>query len=214
MEKEKMDLTSTMKKSAIPFWEWNDWLFYIKNNFPYRLEDFIRSFSENQVYAKTWLIEQLIMHPICDVKDKEVWVLGSWYGTILVHLLIKKIPNIKTIHLVDYDKEALDIAGGMFKEYNVQLHHYDINFDWPKIEGDLIINTSCEHMWPMKDYPFKGLCVFQSNNFKEEQAHINCVDSLEEFVEQTGIKEIDYKGEIQFHKWDEHHKRYMVIGKK
>ncbi len=45
-------------------------------------------------------------------------------------------------------------------------------------------------------------------------AHINCVDSLEEFIEQTGIQDIYYSGEIPFHTYDDHHKRYMVIGER
>ena len=40
-EKEKMDLTYTMKNSVIPFWELTDWIFYINNNYPYRLEDWV-----------------------------------------------------------------------------------------------------------------------------------------------------------------------------
>lgn len=214
MGKENMDLTNTMKRIPIPFWEWTRIIHLLYHDYPHRVKDFSQSFSKNQVYAKSWLVERLMMHSICNVKDKEVWILGSWYGTILIYLLYNKIPNIKTIHLVDYDMEALKIANDLFRDYNIKTHHYDINFDWPKIKGDIIINTSCEHMWPMKDYNFNGLCVFQSNNFREEPAHINCVDSLEEFVKQTGINQIDYKGEIDFHEYDNYHKRYMIIGRK
>jgi len=209
-----MHLTSTMEKIPIPFWEWSRWIAWLNNHMPHRVEDFAKSFSENQFYAKSWLVENLMMHNICSVKDKEVWILGSWYGTILVPLLYRKIPNIKTVHLVDYDAETLDLAKRIFRNYNIKIHQYDINFDYPKIKGDLIINTSCEHMWPMKDYNFDGLCVFQSNNFREDTSHINCVDSLDEFIAQSGLSQIDYKGEIQFHKYDDIHKRFMVIGKK
>ena len=213
MEKGNMRLTATMNNMAIPFWNYSRWICYLQNHMPHRVEDFAKSFSENQVHAKSWLVERLILHPIADVKNKEVWILGSWYGTILIPLLYRKIPNIKTIHLVDYDAETLDLAKRIFRDYNIKTHQYDINFDYPKIKGDLIINTSCEHMWPMKDYNFNGLCVFQSNNFREDTAHINCVDSLDEFIGQSGLSQIDYKGETQFHKYDDIHKRFMVIGK-
>lgn len=211
--------TSTMNKMPIKFWEWNNALKFIHSEYPYRLHDFIQSMSENQVSAKSWMIERLMVHPISSKKEKEIWVLGSWYGTIIIHLLLNKIPDINKINLVDYDEEALYICRRMFKDYRglniLETHHYDINFDWPKIQGDLVINTSCEHMWPMKDYDFgDAVCAFQSNNFMEEPAHINCVNSEDELVEQSGLSQIDYKGTIPFHKYDDHHKRFMVIGKK
>lgn len=209
-----MRLTTTMNNMAIPFWTYSRWICYLQNHMPHRVEDFAKSFSENQIYAKSWLVEQLMLHPIAGVKNKEVWILGSWYGTILVPLLMRKLPNIYKIHLVDYDAECLEIASGLFRDYNIKTHQYDINFDYPKIKGDLIINTSCEHMWPMKDYNFEGLCAYQSNNFKDEAAHINCVDSIDELINQSGLSQIDYKGEIPFHKYDDHHKRYMVIGRR
>ena len=97
-----MALTNTMEKFPIPFWEYSRWICYLSNHMPYRVEDFAKSFSENQIYAKSWLVERLMMHPVASNKDKEIWILGSWYGTILVPLLHNKIGNIKKIHLVDY----------------------------------------------------------------------------------------------------------------
>lgn len=201
-----------MKQCPIKFWEWTNTFLFISQNYPHRMKDFAKSFSENQIYAKSWLVETLQMHSISDVKDKEIYILGSWYGTLLVPLLTKKIPHIKTIHLVDYDDEALVIAKNLFP--NVQTMQCDINFDLPDlIEADIIINTSCEHMLPMKDFNFNGLCIFQSNNFTPEKSHINCVDTLDEFIEQSGLTEIDFKGEIPFHRYDDEYKRFMVIGK-
>jgi len=207
-----MVLTQTMKSSAIPFWEWSRWICYLNNNYPYRVEDFAKSFSENQMSAKSWLVEHLQLHPISAQQNLEIWILGSWYGTILVPLLHKRL-NVSRIHLVDYDSETLEIAKGIFKEYSIRTHCIDINFDMPPVEADIIINTSCEHMMPMRDYKFSGLKVFQSNNFYDDLAHINCVDSLDSFIKQSGIQKIDYKGEKQFHRYDEIHKRYMVIGR-
>ena len=66
----------------------------------------------------------------------------------------------------------------------------------------------------MNEFDLNGLCVFQSNNFTQETSHINCVESVDELVEQSGITNVIYKGETQFHKWDQDHKRYMVIGER
>lgn len=214
-----MAITSTMKRIPIPFWKYSKWLERLASDEPHRVSDFAKSFSENQVYAKSWLIERLMMHPFVNKKEKDIWILGSWYGTILVPLLMSKFPDIFRIHLVDFDEETLNIAERLWYTKTpfgnlIQTHCMDINFDFEQLEGDLIINTSCEHMLPMNEFDCKGLCAFQSNNFREEIAHINCVDSLEEFIEQTGIEDVYYSGEIPFHTYDDHHKRYMVIGER
>jgi hypothetical protein len=69
-------------------------------------------------------------------------------------------------------------------------------------------------MYPMKNFNLKGLCVLQSNNFREDVSHINCVDNLEEFKEQSGLTQIDYEGEIPFHHLKDNYKRFMLIGRK
>ena len=119
-----------------------------------------------------------------------------------------------------YDEETLKLAryvnrfNSLFASAKLEFECKDLNFDYDKIEADLIINCSCEHMYYMKDFDLKGTCVFQSNNFRKETAHINCVDSVEEFIEQSGIspENILYKGERPFHRWDDFHKRFMIIG--
>lgn len=205
--------THTMKKFPISVWDWSDTLRYIVDKYPYRVKDFAQSISENQFVAKTWLIEQLMMHKVADKKDKKIWIIGSWYGTILVPLLYKNLISISEINLVDYDNESLFVAMHLFGT-SIKTHCLDANFDLPDIEADIIINTSCEHMYPMKDYNFKGLCVFQSNNFDKESAHINCVNNLQEFKDQAGLNKIDYEGEIKFHRHDDNYKRFMLIGEK
>ena len=80
------------------------------------------------------------------------------------------------------------------------------------ISYDCIINTSCEHMWHMKDINFEGLCAFQSNDFTQEDAHVNCVHSLEEFKEQTAITDVYYQGEKPFDDYNDC-KRFMIIGR-
>jgi hypothetical protein len=202
-----------MKKFPIQVWNWSEAFRYIVDKYPYRVKDFAQSFSENQFVAKTWLIEQLMMHKVSDKKNKVIWIIGSWYGTLLVPLLYKNFTSISEINLVDYDKESLFVANYLFAD-SIKTHCLDANFDLPKIEADIIINTSCEHMYPMKDFDFSGLCVFQSNNFDKEPAHINCVNSLQEFKDQSGLTKIDFEGEINFHKYDDNYKRYMLIGEK
>jgi hypothetical protein len=208
-----MGMTHTMNKFPINVWEWSETIKFINYEYPHRIDDFAKSFSENQFNSKTWLVEKLKMNKVCDKANKEIWILGSWYGTLLVPLLYKNIPSIQKIHLVDYDYENLMVAKYMFGD-SVKLHVNDVTFDFDKIRADIIINTSCEHMYPMESMDLSGFCVFQSNNYDKEPAHINCVNSIEDFVKQSGIKNVEYSGEIPFHKVQDDYKRFMVMGQR
>ena len=198
-----------MHKIPIPFWRFSTGVLHVNHYYPHRVKDFAKSFSENQVLAKSWLVEQLSMSSAASIKNKNITILGSWYGTVLVPLLKYYLTDIKNIHLIDYDDETLKIAKWLHEDITTETK--DVSFDLKEIEADIIINTSCEHMWHMKDINMKGLCAFQSNDFTQEDAHVNCVYDLNEFKEQTGITNIYYEGEKPF---DNYHdcKRFMLIG--
>ena len=50
---------------------------------------------------------------------------------------------------------------------------------------------------------------FQSNNYTSVDSHINCSNSLEEFVEGLNLREVWYSGTLETENYD----RYMVIGR-
>lgn len=208
--------TFTMDKFPIPVWEWSRVMQWVNYKWPHRVEDFAKSYSRNQFYAKTWLVECLDMIDY-DINHKtNIWLLGGWYGTLLVPLLQQKYKIGRKIHLVDFDKEALEIAHYLHG-HHIQTHHLDCNFEWERIEkckADILINTSCEHMYPMTDLKTDALCVFQSTNFKDDHAHINPVDTLGDFINQCNFKETLFSGDKMFHDYDDEHKRFMVIGYK
>ena len=110
-----------------------------------------------------------------------------------------------------YIQNALDISKWFFKN-KVNVEHKDISFDINEVTDDIIINTSCEHMWHMRDIKMNGVCAFQSNNFKQDNAHVNCVGSLEEFTYQTGLTKLFFKGVKPFHHINDGSERYMLIG--
>ncbi len=215
MEKIKMSLpTYSMKRNIIPYWTFSKLYFSAEYRYPHRVNDVVKSFVQNQIHAKTWLVENLAMyHKEC----KNVWVLGSWYGNIIVPLLNHYLKE-PFINLVEYDKEALELSRIYCFKYlgakNIGYHNLDVNFDLQDLEADIIINTSCEHMLPMKEFNHKGLCAYQSNNYSKDQSHINCVESLEEFIEQCDFKKILFSGETQYHEYDDEYKRFMIIGER
>jgi len=211
--------TYTMQNMILPVWEWGDALDFIAHQYPHRYRDFASSIRKNQWISKTWLVEHL--STINDKENPVIWVLGSWYGTVIVPLLFNKIPNIKEIHLFDYDEEVFKICHLIHSKWGNKIHRHcaDINFmlhpDDKLTRPDIAINTSCEHMWPMRDFKVKHkdvLWAVQSNNYEPEPAHINCVQSAKELTEQSGISFVEYEGEIKFHDADDDYKRFMSIG--
>ena len=119
------------------------------------------------------------------------------------------------------DKEAIEICYKLHSKWNkkIKRYHADINFEIDLLKSyenqpDIVINTSCEHMWNMKDLKLEGniLYAFQSNNFTPETAHINCPKNLEDFKNQVELKEIEFEGEIPFHDHKDDYKRFLLIG--
>ena len=210
----------TMERMIIPVWEWGEALDFIAYQYPFRYKDFAQSIAKNQWKAKTWLMENLSL--INDKEEPEVWVLGSWYGSVIVPLIMHYIPDIKKLHLFDYDPEAIDICYKLHDRWNhkIERYHADINFEIDKLKSyknqpDIVINTSCEHMWNMRDLLLEDneiLYAFQSNNFTPEAAHINCPNDLKSFNKQVGLNHIEFEGEMPFHDHNDNYKRFMIIG--
>jgi len=170
------------------------------------------SFSNNQLLAKTALVTNLEQYIS---KDKKVAILGSWYASILVPLLHNKVNEIWPI---DIDEQAIKIGKNMFfpNIENIQwavgdVFEKKIARDYEKI--DVVINTSCEHMRPMKEWKFwwPGMIfALQSNNMYNIEGHVNCVDTLEDFLDQLPEgSTILHTEEIE----DTRGKRFLVIGR-
>lgn len=210
----------TMGKMIVPVWEWSETLELIAHKYPHRYKDFAYSIRKNQWESKTWLME--ILAVVNEKENPVIWVLGSWYGTVIVPLIFEYIKDVKEVHLFDYDSEAFEICHSLHGKWNGKIvrHQRDINFEIDllksyEVQPDIVINTSCEHMWHMRDLLLEDksiLYAFQSNNFDLEPAHINGAYSLEKFKEQCGLTTIEYEGSKPFHDIDDGYKRWMVIG--
>jgi hypothetical protein len=162
----------------------------IKNN-PHRARRIIDSFAPEQFAAKKVLVDMIHTHTILDL-DTELMIFGSWYGGILVPSLAHLFTRTTCI---DLDDEVIQSAKtNLLRSVpNVEYMSRDI-FDLPEMsrfpDVGLVINTSCEHMRPMKEWPWwhrfrPGLCwAFQSNNMDYLDEHTNCVHSLDEFSSQ------------------------------
>ena len=192
----------------------------IKHN-PHLKDDIIDSLSDNQFKSKEFLINHINDLNILNEKS-EIIILGSWYGSIL----IPAFKQIKKITAIDLDKNVINIA-----KYKLFNHYKNVDFICDDVfstfrnqyeKATLFINTSCEHMKPMKEWgpspQYKNpwwnrvsptYFAFQSNNMFNIPTHINCVNNIEEFKEQMPS---NAKIIIEDHIKDDRGTRFTLIG--
>ena len=148
--------------------------------------DLVDSYSPNQFKSKERLID-LIKN--LNMEFQDVVILGCWYGSIL----IPSLKQSKRITAIDIDPTTISIAKNrLFGHYNnIDFITSDVfdNNRYGRIKNtNLIINTACEHMKPMKELEAlsesKSYFAFQSNDMTDIEGHINCVNTIEDFKKQ------------------------------
>lgn len=162
-------------------------------------KDLAQSFSENQLQCKNWLVTELNkVH-----KPSNILILGSWYATPF----LMAYPDAK-ITCVDLDLQVTITGQKLADNLGVNatfIHGNAAKFD---MRGyDTVINTSCEHMPDLEYKEGYPIYALQSNNYYGIEGHVNCKDSLVDFIESTNLHQI-YSGELERDKYT----RYMVIG--
>ena len=109
------------------------------------------SFSHNQIAAKTALLNAVDDLKILD-KDSTVVMWAGWYGSILIPKLANKVKKIVNI---DVDNQTTKVSKKLFNNYENIDYVCDDIFETYRdvyLNTNLIINTSCEHMPPMKEW--------------------------------------------------------------
>ncbi len=175
--------------------------------------DLLDSFSPNQFKSKERLIKHI--RDLNIISDKsEIAVLGGWYGSIL----IPAFKEVKRISLIDLDDNVIRIAKNrLFNHYKnvdfITADVFNLGKHFQRVEkSDLIINTSCEHMRPMKELKLdtKSYFAYQSNNMLSIEGHINCVYDLDDFKKQLPDNaKVMIEDEIK----DDRGTRFLLIGK-
>ena len=174
-------------------------------------KDFLDSVSPNQFKSKQVLIKHVEDLQLVD-QNSHIVIFGGWYGSIL----IPAFKYVDKITLIDKDPKVISIAKHrIFNEYkNVEFIADDVfsSFRDQFKQANLFINTSCEHMKPMKELKLdtKAYFAYQSNNMRSIEGHINCVGSLDEFQKQLpdNARVLD-KGVIE----DNRGMRFILVGK-
>jgi len=174
--------------------------------------DLVDSYSPNQFKSKERLID-LIKN--LNMEFQDIVILGCWYGSIL----IPSLKQSKRITAIDIDPTTISIAKNrLFSHYkNVDWITSDVfdNNRYGRIKNtNLIINTACEHMKPMKELKplreSKSYFAFQSNDMVDIEGHINCVKTIEDFKKQLPDNaKVLIEDEIK----DDRGIRFTLIGK-
>jgi len=183
---------------------------------PQRLGDFANSFSATQHTSKQWLVNKVKQLPL--PKNPQILIMGGWYGSYLVPMLMRHLSSGK-ITFNDQDPFCVSTAKALHQEtenWVFEFNTHDMNIhQWVNNNPfDLIINTSCEHMNPMrgvKNVNPRCVYAFQSSNTPNDPGHINICNTSIELREQSGLTEALFQGSISLH-GDK--KRFMVIGRK
>ena len=193
---------------------------YVADKHIYKFKDFSECVFETQIQSKWWLVETLVDERYRDRKIRGIDILASWYGIVIVPMLVNRLGYDIPINLYDVDEYTCDIAEHIYKDDlpQVKVHNKDVVFDRLDLKGNVVINCSCEHMYPMSKFKEllntgvnnNALYVLQSSNATEYDDHINCVEDADELAEQANLMDVMYAGEKFLANGMT---RFMVIGR-
>ena len=173
------------------------------------------AFWQGQLRSKEWLIQELSKRQDQIKPCPNITIYGGWVG-VLASMLFQSDISINHIKSIDIDPSCEATALLM---NNLEFHSGKFNAITADMctfysQSEIIINTSCEHInqrqyeqWLIRQ-PQNSLLVLQSNNFNIPE-HIRIANSLEEFKEQSKLKEI-WSGKLETTLYN----RWMIIGYK
>lgn len=185
--------------------------------------------SRNQIQSKLWLLEKMqtcgatSKAQIKSILDPQtVIVVGGWVGILPWLMTITDFEFYKLVHTpelinVDLDKTvhpaAEKLIGETTKFKYCSLAKDIRKYNFTQHKNLIVIDTIVEHFkdhgkW-VKSLPKGTLVVLQGNNMFDVPDHVNCHNSLEEFVESSGLNTILWSGELILNKC----LRFMAIGK-
>ena len=189
----------------------------VRKDFPHQFRRTLDASTASQLESKLWVVDELFKLPD-SIERLKVALLGGWFANFITPLLIDNL-NASTVFNYEIDNDAKEISYKYNKRYKdsnkYQCSIKDIMMKTLEDDFDIIINCSCEHMYPMtKFYEWNPelqdpLYVLQSTDDDQYDDHINCVGSPEELADQAKIAEVLYSGTKVL---PNGMNRFMVIG--
>ena len=185
-----------------------------KKQRPWAFRRLLDASTTSQLQSKLWIVNELIN---LNIQPNRVALLGGWFGHLITPLLIDEL-NVKYIRNYEIDEDAIKISfklNARYKDIVYKTSKKNVMIDEIENDFDLVINSSCEHMFPMKKFRelnphLKPIYVLQSTNETKYDDHINCVNSPNELANQAILEDVYYTGSKIL---DNGMTRYMVIGK-
>ena len=184
----------------------------VLKKFPDKAVDVANSCDPNKINAKQRLVSRInslqknntLQNPI-----PRISIVGGWYGNILIPLLDMYV-NYEKIDFYEIDEEAIHISKNHFFANRIKINY--ILQDATKVEFSgnrhLIINTSAEHMDSLNIK--NGILAVQSNDYTLVDDHTNCVNNVQELIDQYKFNKIWYKSTREY---DNKYNRFTVIGR-
>lgn len=176
----------------------------------YRIIEIVHSLSDSQIECKLEFVNAIKKEWMeVNRSNPKCLILGGWFG-LLGHFVKEKFPEMK-VNSIDYDVSCSVIGESMFPEVNYITEDV-FEIDW---SAELILSSSVEHfdreeliyfIESRRQHPI--LWGFQSNNWEAIDSHINCSESLEEFIDYLPLRNILYSSKLDMGEYE----RYTVIG--
>jgi len=199
---------------------WFNTLSLCKERYPYIADRLDVSLTLQHAEGKLWIKEKLYD---LGIHSDNTIIIGGWYCQYLAYAL-SDYTDYMCNYEIDPDAVQISKTFNRYQSEKFDASKKDLNIEklcshhLEKGHIELIVNTSCEHMFPMKHIRQKileqildvPLCVLQSTDEDKYEDHINCVKSPEELAEQAGINNAYYMGTKVLNNGM---KRFMVIGK-
>lgn len=195
----------------LPYYWVQRWIY--NNQIDY-MKSFDDSVSTGQIESKKWLVEEFLKLKLEFIGDAHIEIIGSWFGFPLIEMISNLFP-IKQIDIYDKDETCHKITAQYINQfdYDFKIVQYGDYFERTELRRrHLVINTACEHMNNLKDsrkyYKGTPTMILQSNNYTQQEDHINCCENVEELIYKNGLAYVNYSGSKKFDLYD----RFMAIG--
>ena len=179
------------------------------------IKSIVNSVNSNQNMSKEWLVENMSERLESIVENPKVCVAAGWYG-----MLADKMRDFTNNKVVSFDIDPKCAKYGKIMYPKVSFKTADIK-DFHAGQYDVLMCTSCEHISDetlnkfLRTRKEQSLVVLQSNNYFGLEEHINCKNSLKEFIDSLTYAVPSAKINIlnsSEKRINDKFDRYMVIG--
>lgn len=175
--------------------------------------DLANAFNHKQVQCKIWARQAL--YETLGGKFNRIAIMGGWYGVLAAMFFDDPRFDTAAIDSFDIDPKVGNVAEVLNAAWKDRFRAVTADMyalPYAELGADLVINTSCEHIADLPAWlsllPTGTRVLLQSNNYFSEPTHINCVESLDAFVDQAKLAEVAFAGSLPMKKYT----RFMLIG--